>query len=127
MEKQLAMVKEDLKLVEKIVQTIFDKKGMNIIAIDVQGVSTTTDYFIVAEGSVDRHVKAIGQNVLDMMEEQGIKPIHVEGKANGDWLVLDFGFILVHLFTPELRNRYAIERLWSEGQIVDVKIEMSQD
>lgn len=115
-----------LKQLDVIAQTIFDKKGFNILVLDVRGVSTMTDYFVIAEGTVDRHVKALSRAVITMMEEAGQKPIFVEGEQLGDWIVVDYGDIVIHLFTPELRERYALESLWKNGKIVDAEINVEK-
>lgn len=108
---------EDLN---QIAQCIYDKKGFNILVLDVRGVCAMTDYFIIAEGSVDRHVRAISQSIQD---GQTTSPFRVEGASEGDWIVLDYIDFVVHLFTPELREKYALEELWKKGKIVDVKID----
>jgi ribosome-associated protein len=107
-----------------IAQAIFDKKGFNILGLDVRHISTLTDFFIIAEGNVDRHVRAMGSSITSKMKENGIMPLHVEGEQSGDWIVIDYGEIVIHLFTPELREKYAIEQLWHEGKLVDLKIEV---
>ncbi len=109
-------------ILNTIAQTIFDKKGFNILALDVGGVCSMTDYFLIAEGSVERHVKALGHSITEHLSEMGVKPFHVEGEKIGDWVVLDYGDILVHLFLPELRQKYALEELWHEGKIIDLNI-----
>lgn len=111
-----------LKDLERIAQVIYDKKGFNILVLDVQEICTMTDFFIIAEGSVDRHVKALSDAVVDLFESRGHHPLHTEGQQEGDWVVLDYGHFVVHLFIPELREKYALEELWKEGKIVDVKI-----
>ncbi len=112
--------------VHAIGQAIFDKKGFNILALDVRNVSTMADYFIIAEGSVERHVAALGQEVEHRLKEQlGLKPLHIDGQSYNDWLVLDYGDVVVHLFIPEMRERYSIEEIWREGRVVDLNIETS--
>ncbi|MBA2729047.1 MAG: ribosome silencing factor [Parachlamydiaceae bacterium] len=110
------------KLLDVIAQAIFDKKGVNILALDVSGISTMTDYFVIAEGNVDRHLSAICTSIVDAMKQRGEIPLHVEGLRDSDWVIIDFGFIVVHLFTPDMREKYAIEQLWKEGKLVDVNI-----
>jgi len=116
------MKSESLKILDLIGQAIFDKKGSNILVLDVKGISTMTDYFVIAEGNVDRHVKAICQSIRDAMKAQGYQAIHVEGESDADWIVIDFGEFVIHLFVPELREKYALEELWREGKIVDLHI-----
>ncbi len=111
-----------LKQLTVIAQTIFDKKGFNILVLDVRNICTLTDYFIIAEGTVDRHVKAISSAIVDQLAQDDTYPLHIEGEQAGDWVVLDYSDLIVHLFTPELRERYALEELWQKGKIVDVDI-----
>jgi ribosome-associated protein len=116
---------EPYHLLNNIAQTIFDKKGFNILAIDVRDISTLTDFFLIAEGSVDRHVRALSSVLREELGEKGHPALHVEGEDSGDWIVMDFGDVLVHLFIPELRERYALENLWKEGKIVDLSIKVA--
>lgn len=109
-------------LLDAIAQTIFDKKGSNILGLDLRGLSTITDFVIIAEGNVDRHVVAIAQAIEEELKLKGRRPAHVEGLAYGDWVVLDYIDIMVHIFMPGLRERYRLEQLWKEGQIVDLDI-----
>lgn len=112
-----------MPLLNKIAQVIYDKKGMNILGLDVRGVSSLTDFVIIAEGNVDRHVSAIAHAVIDTLKEEGIKPLHVEGIQEGDWVVIDFLDMMVHLFMPGLREKYRLEDLWKNGQILELHID----
>ena len=111
------------KTLNTIAQSIYDKKGFNILVLDVQDICTMTDFFIIAEGTVDRHVQALSRAVMDQLGQQGLKPLHVEGQESGDWIVLDYVDFVVHLFLPDFREKYALEELWNEGKVVDVKID----
>ena len=113
-------------LLDAIAQAIFDKKGFNILALDVRGFSTMTDYYIIAEGTVDRHVRAISQEIQEALSPKKLHALHVEGEKEGDWVVIDYGEVVIHLFIPELRERYALEELWKESKIVDVAIDVSK-
>ncbi len=114
----------DLANLTRIAQVIYDKKGFNTIVLDVRGVSTMTDYMVIAEGTVDRHVKALSQTIIDDMHKHGHEPLYIEGQREGDWIVLDYSDFIIHLFTPDLREKYALEQLWQKGKIVDIKIDM---
>jgi len=112
------------RILHEICQKIYDKKGFNIITLDVRGVSSITDYFIIAEGNVERHVQALFWAVEEEREErEGVKPLYTEGEHTGNWAVLDYGDIMVHFFTPELRERYRLEQIWTAGKVVDIKVE----
>jgi len=115
-----------LEMLNSIAQVIYDKKGFNILALDVKDLSSITDYIVIAEGNVDRHVSSIGRAILEELGEKGHKPVHVEGFKTGDWVVLDYGDIMVHLFMPGLREKYSLERLWNESKIVDLEIDVSK-
>lgn len=115
----------DDSLLNPIAQILYDKKGFNILALDVRGISTLTDYFLIAEGNVDKHLKAMALSVIETLKKRGIKPTHVEGLEQGDWVVLDYLDIVIHLFTPALRDKYRLEELWQEGKIVDLDLIIS--
>jgi ribosome-associated protein len=120
------MKNDPLFLLNIIAQTIFDKKGINILALDVRNVSTMCDYVVIAEGVVDRHVKAIAEAIEKALAEVGERPIAVEGRKEGDWIVLDYSQVMIHLFMPGMRDRYRLEELWKAGEIVDLKIVVNQ-
>lgn len=115
-----------LKILNSFAQSIFDKKGFNILVLDVRHISSMTDYVIIAEGTVDRHVKAISNAIVETGKPLGYTPWHVEGGQFGDWIVIDFGDIIIHLFVPELREKYALEELWKRGSIIDVNIDIKE-
>ncbi|MEI8124707.1 MAG: ribosome silencing factor [Parachlamydiaceae bacterium] len=116
------MTKEDQYKLNLLSQTIFDKKGVNILALDVRNISTMADYFLIAEGSVGRHVKAIAQAIKQKMNEDGVSLLRGDGEKDGEWVVLDYGDIVIHLLTPDMREKYALEELWNKSKIVDVDI-----
>jgi len=116
------MIDSSRELLNHIAQAIFDKNGINILALDVRETSSITDYLIIAEGNVDRHVIAIGRNIIKAAHDIGADPYIVEGENQGDWLVIDFVDVAVHLFIPEVREKYQLEGLWRDGHIVDLDI-----
>jgi ribosome-associated protein len=113
-------IPEEIKLV---CQAIVDKKGANVVTLDVRGISSITDYFIIAEGSVARHVVALAQYVDEVLRKRNITPVHSEGMREGEWIVLDYMGFMIHLFIPELRQHYALEEVWKEGCVVNVPVE----
>lgn len=117
---------ENYKLVNKLAHIINDKLGRNIFAIDIRGVSSLCDYCIVAEGRVDRHVQAIGRAIEEELKKEGISPSKVEGLQEGNWVILDYLNVMIHLLTPTYREKYHLERLWQEGTILDFKFETDQ-
>jgi len=104
-------------LTKKIVQAILDKKGLDVLSVNVSKISGVTDYFIVATGAVDVHLKAVTDNILDTMRAEKVTPLHIEGYENLRWVLIDYIDVVVHLFLPETRKYYSIEKLWGEGKI----------
>jgi ribosome-associated protein len=119
--------RKTIAMLNTIAQMIYDKKGFNILALDVQGISTITDYLLIAEGNVDRHVMAMAHTIVAEMKESGENPIHTEGLKTGEWVVLDYGQIMVHLFTPGFREKYSLERIWPESKLVELHIKTSNE
>lgn len=109
-------------MLNAIAQTLYDKKGFNILALDVREVSTLTDFFIIAEGNVDKHVVSLAKEVIKVLKEQEEIPIHVEGLDTGDWVVVDYLEIVIHVFMPGMRERYQLEELWHDGKVIDLEI-----
>lgn len=120
------MTKTTQELLNLIGQAIYDKKGTNILALDVIGLCSATDYMVIAEGNVDRHVTAIAREVTDVLRENGKKVYHNDGFEYGDWVVLDFGGIMVHIFAPGQRERFNLEKLWPTCKLVDIQIDVSR-
>jgi ribosome-associated protein len=114
---------DPLQTLNLIAQTISQKKGFNILALDVRNVSTMTDFFLIAEGNVDRHVVGLSKTVMETLKAEGLSPIYVEGLQVGDWVVLDYMEIVVHIFMPGLRDKYRLEQIWQEGKIIDLALE----
>jgi ribosome-associated protein len=105
---------------EEIAQTIAeyasDRKALDIVQLDLRGLISYTDYFVVCTGRSDRQVKAIHDGIhLGMKNEHGMLPSRVEGVTQGDWILMDYLDVLVHVFTPETRDYYRLEQLWGEA------------
>lgn len=108
------------KLLQQLAQTLIDKKGFNLLALDVREVSSITDYILIAEGNVERHVQAMALALQQILDEEGWAPAYVEGLAEGQWIVIDCWQMMIHLFVPEMRNQYRLERLWEKAKIIDL-------
>jgi ribosome-associated protein len=121
------MKKTDFEVINLIAQVIYNKKGINILALDVLGLSNIADFLLIAEGNVDRHVTAIARSIVEELHAKGINPVHIEGLQTGDWVVLDYSGIMVHLFMPGYREKYSLEKLWSESKIIDLEIDVSKE
>ena len=98
-----------------ILHRLDDMKAEETITIDLRGKSSLADFMIVTSGRANRHVGAIAENVVKGLSESGIKGVHVEGMPNCDWVLIDSGDVVVHVFRPEIREFYNLERLWSQN------------
>lgn len=121
--KKQEITDESLQLLNTVAQALYDKKGFNILAMDVRGISSLADYVIIAEGNIDRHVKALAYTIKDTLKELGVSPLYIEGEQSSDWIVLDYSAIVIHLFIPDFREKYALEQLWHDAAIIDVTID----
>jgi ribosome-associated protein len=105
------------KTLKLILSRLDDMKAEETVTIDLRGKSAFSDYMIVTTGRVNRHVGAIAENVAKGLKETGIKNIHIEGLPNCDWVLIDSGDVIVHIFRPEVREFYNLERLWAQGPV----------
>ncbi|MDN3505001.1 MAG: ribosome silencing factor [Rhabdochlamydiaceae bacterium] len=115
-----------LEQVKLAAQAIYDKKGQNILALDLTALTSVTDYVLVAEGSIGRHNVALANEVIDTLNDLGIKPFKKEGLSDGDWVALDYSDFIVHILKPDLRAFYQIERIWPQAKIIDINLEQIQ-
>jgi len=105
------MTADELKT---IVQTALDDlKGKEIVAIDVRGLTSVTDYMIFCSGTSNRHVKSLADNVEVEAKKRGAQVLGTEGQQEGEWVLVDFGDVIVHVMLPETRAFYDLERMWS--------------
>ena len=103
------------ELAHRIVNVASDKKASDIVLLRTAEVTTMADYFVIASGRSETQVQALSKAIVDELRDEGIKPIGVEGRSNARWVLLDYGSVIVHLFAPEEREYYGLERLWSEA------------
>ncbi len=107
------------KLARGIVELISDKKGSDIVLLDIRRVSLLADYFVICSGASERQLRAIVDEVLEKVKkEAGVVPLNVEGVPSSGWVLVDYGSVIVHIFAPSLREYYSLERLWSEATMV---------
>lgn len=104
----------DVEATTKVVLTsLEDDKAEDILAIDIRGKSSFADMLVVASGRSSRHVGALADHVMRKLKEAGVKDVRVEGLPQGDWVLVDAGDVVVHLFRPEVRSFYNIEKIWA--------------
>jgi ribosome-associated protein len=103
------------ELAHRIVEVASDKKASDIVLLRTAEITSMADYFVIASGRSDRQVQALSKAIVDELRDEGIKPIGVEGLSSARWVLLDYGSVIVHLFAPEEREYYGLERLWSSA------------
>lgn len=108
---------EQSKMMLKLIyQALEDKKGEDIVMIDISQVSVLADYFVICSASNDSQIQALVDNVDEKMHENGYQIRQQEGRNSGTWVLLDYGDVIVHIFERENRSFYNLERIWNDGR-----------
>lgn len=102
------------RALELVRESLDDSKAEDIISIDIRGKSPMADYMVIASGRSHRHVSAVADNLLRALKEAGYGNARVEGLSSADWVLIDAGDVIVHVFRPEVRDFYALEKMWQE-------------
>lgn len=110
---------ESREMAKLAVKALEDKKGEEIRIIDISKVSVLADYFIIANGSNRSQVQALSDNVAEMLGRAGVNAKQVEGYETANWVLLDFGDVIVHVFDKENRLFYDLERIWRDGKLIE--------
>jgi ribosome-associated protein len=97
-----------------------DKKALDLTVLDLKKASGFTDYFVICSGANPRQVRAIADSVIEALQHDGVKAAHVEGYDRSEWILLDYFDFIVHVFAPETRMFYGLERLWGSAELVEV-------
>ena len=106
-------------LLNAITAWLDDAKAENIVTIPLKGKSSIGDYMVVASGRSDRHVGAIAEQIQRQLKDAGHGRVHIEGQPQCDWVLIDTGDIIVHVFRPEVRDFYNLEKMWSADRTLD--------
>ncbi len=101
-----------------IVDLVSDKKGADILLLDTRAVSIIADYFVIATGESERQIKAIADEIQKHLKKHTVLPLGVEGTPASGWVLLDYNSVIVHLFSPALRDYYRLEKLWERAPVV---------
>jgi ribosome-associated protein len=101
--------------VREAVAAAEDRKAVDLRVLHLEKVSDFTDYFLICSGTSERQVQAIADSVQERMREKRVRPLHVEGYNRGQWVLLDYGDLVVHIFQEEPRRFYSLERLWGDA------------
>lgn len=110
-----------------LTKSLDDGKAEDIRVLDVRGLTSITDYMVVASGRSARQVKALKDRVLEAAREQNVRPLGVEGENVGEWVLIDFGDVIVHTMRPETREHYQLEKLWERADAAPAAAESAID
>ncbi len=109
-----------LEIAKEAVKAIDSKKGLKINLIKVEDVSVLADYFVIATGTSSTQVKAIADEVEYRLKELGENASHIEGYRSNTWILLDYIDVIVHIFSDETREYYDLDRMWADGEVIDI-------
>lgn len=102
-------------------KTLADKKGQDIVVIDIQGKAAFADYFVICSGTSERQINSLTDDVENAFAKEGLLVKSIEGKQNSGWILMDFGNIIINLFTKEMREKYSIEKVWGDCDFIEVE------
>ena len=106
--------------VAKAVKAALDKKALDVVVLDLRSTPAFTDFFVLCSGLNQRQVKAIADAVEETLRAARVRPAHIEGYDRADWILMDFFTFIVHVFTPQTRQFYSLERLWGDAERIEV-------
>jgi len=113
-----ASAQAPLLLARRIVELAEDKKAADIVLLDLAGLTTMADYFVICSGGSERQLEAIASGIIGSLRDEKTKPIGREGRAASHWVLIDFGAVIVHIFTPPERDYYGLEKHWYEAKTI---------
>lgn len=104
-------------LAVRIAECALERKAEHVVALDLRGISSATDFFVLASGGSDVHVRAIAEHVVDALKKEDVRPGHVEGLQSAQWVLLDYIDVVVHVFQRGARDFYQLETLWGDAAV----------
>ena len=113
--------------VETYVAAAFKRKAENPVVLDVRELTSIADFFIILSGRSNRHVKSIGEFIREDLKKKGKMPLSVEGMSDGQWILLDFGHVIIHVFYEPVRSFYDLEGLWADARRVCIDRYVNKD
>jgi ribosome-associated protein len=122
-EKEKALSPQDQEVFDQVkiaVAAADDKKALDMLVLRLIEITEFTDYFVICTGNSTRQTQAIADSVTEKLKEIKIRPMHTEGYNTGEWILMDYGSFIVHIFAPESRRFYDLERLWRDAEKIEV-------
>ena len=113
------------KIIDIAANALNDKKAKDMKLLLVEDLTVLTEYFIIATATSSTHVRSLADEVEDKLEENGLRPDHIEGKSTG-WIVLDYGSVIVHIFTKDQREFYNLDNIWADAKDIDLDTILKQ-
>jgi len=120
-------VLDTLQKLKTALKVALDKKAENPVVIDLRELTTLSDYFVVLSATSDTHARTIADEIKKKLKERGILPLSVEGYESANWILIDYGDVIVHIFRPEVRELYNLESLWMDAPRVEVSELVSEE
>lgn len=108
------------EIMHEIVLALDSKKGQEIRVIKIDDISTIADYFVICTGTSNTHIKTLSDETEDRLRKKGIYPLRNEGYSSGTWIAMDYGSVITHIFTGDMREFYKLEKLWADGTNEDI-------
>ncbi len=106
---------DSTELAQRIAEFSLEKKATDVVILNLMPLTSMTDYFVICTGDSNTQVRAITEHIVDELKRQKNRPLHVEGLANQEWVLIDYVDVVVHVFLPHKRDFYALERLWGDA------------
>lgn len=115
------VTKESDPSIDLYLKAALGRKAENLVVLDVRELTSYADVFIICSGRSNRQVTAIGEYIVSELKKKGIKPLGVEGIREGQWILIDYGHVIIHIFYEEIRNFYDLEGLWADAKRIDTR------
>ena len=112
---EVAAVSTELEVARLAADTAADRQAEDVVLLDISRVSSFADYFVIFTATSERHLKSLAEQIDQRLSEEGVSKHHIEGTPESGWILLDYGNLIVHAFAREVRDRYRLERLWSDA------------
>lgn len=111
-----------LELAKKSAKILDDKKGIDIKVVYIKDISILSDYLVIVTGTSSTHVKSLAEETEAKLKDFGVAPYHIEGHRSNSWILLDYGSVIIHVFSEETREFYNLEKLWKDGQEIEIDL-----